>query len=274
MVRPQTVEELLALLTPWLKRQSRPAWTPVLKRGDGPVTCSKYGGLPWLARGESWPECTSCGRPLSLFLQLDLDALPAELERRFGRGLLQLFYCPEAGGDDCFEDDGWEPFSGKAQRVRIVHPGRETSVPKKPAGLAALPAKRIAGWKAAEDWPRWQELEELGLTSHYDFDAKRVQVRCRPLKLVSAKFPMESLAVDSAVADAGFDCIGEDKLAGWPCWIQGVEYPACPRCGSRMRPLYQLTGDPLRFMFGDAGIGHVTQCARHRDVVAFGWACH
>jgi hypothetical protein len=28
-----------------------------------------------------------------------------------------------------------------------------------------------------------------------------------------------------------------------------------------------------RDMFGDMGIGHITQCPEHLDVVAFGWAC-
>jgi hypothetical protein len=27
-------------------------------------------------------------------------------------------------------------------------------------------------------------------------------------------------------------------------------------------------------MFGDSGIGHITQCPEHKEVLAFGWACH
>jgi uncharacterized protein YwqG len=65
-----------------------------------------------------------------------------------------------------------------------------------------------------------------------------------------------------------------DKLGGWPHWIQGVEYPSCPRCAARMALVFQLdSNDNLDFMFGDAGVAHVTQCPQHPDVVALAWAC-
>lgn len=65
-----------------------------------------------------------------------------------------------------------------------------------------------------------------------------------------------------------------DKLGGWPAWVQGVEYPSCPRCGKRMVLVFQVDSeDNVPFMFGDIGCGHVTQCPKHKEVVAFGWAC-
>jgi hypothetical protein len=41
-----------------------------------------------------------------------------------------------------------------------------------------------------------------------------------------------------------------------------------------MQLVFQHTGDSIPFMFGDMGIGHITQCPEHKEVVAFGWACH
>jgi uncharacterized protein YwqG len=77
-----------------------------------------------------------------------------------------------------------------------------------------------------------------------------------------------------ALSDAGIPRAG-DKLGGWPDWIQGVEYPACPRCGNAMKTIFQLDSqDHIDHMFGDAGVGHVTQCPTHPDVLAFGWACY
>lgn len=65
-----------------------------------------------------------------------------------------------------------------------------------------------------------------------------------------------------------------DKLGGWPAWVQGVEYPDCPRCGARMALLFQLDSEEnVPWMFGDVGCGHVTRCPAHPDEVAFGWAC-
>ena len=38
--------------------------------------------------------------------------------------------------------------------------------------------------------------------------------------------------------------------------------------------VFQLDSEKnVPFMFGDAGVGHITQCPTHKDVVAFTWAC-
>ncbi|HEY7328275.1 MAG TPA: DUF1963 domain-containing protein [Gemmataceae bacterium] len=55
-----------------------------------------------------------------------------------------------------------------------------------------------------------------------------------------------------------------DKLAGWPYWIQNVEYPSCPRCGQQMIHVFQVDSeDNIPFMFGDSGCGNITQCPEH-----------
>jgi hypothetical protein len=30
----------------------------------------------------------------------------------------------------------------------------------------------------------------------------------------------------------------------------------------------------LPYMFGDSGMGRITQCKEHKEVPAFGWACY
>jgi uncharacterized protein YwqG len=78
----------------------------------------------------------------------------------------------------------------------------------------------------------------------------------------------DDLAERLSVAEPG------DKLGGWPYWIQGVEYPACPVCQAEMHMVFQLdSNDNLDFMFGDVGTGHITQCPVHKSVVTFSWAC-
>ena len=65
-----------------------------------------------------------------------------------------------------------------------------------------------------------------------------------------------------------------DKLAGYPAWAQGIEYPDCPICRETMRLLFQIDSeDNLLYMFGDVGCGHITQCKMHKEQLAFGWAC-
>jgi hypothetical protein len=259
-------EELRQRLGPWLESHRRPAWLPICEVGDGPATASKFAGTPWLGEAESWPVCGSCQRPLDLFLQLNLSELPQELTGRFGSGLLQFFYCRHtASSGDC-RGEGYEAFAD-CQCVRIVHPDSSGGRPQVAAEVGSFAPKTIIDWNRIDDYPRWAELEELGLVFRFDQESQRVWIECREIGLVSERFP-------SATAFDYLDrCNGSDKLAGWPCWIQNVEYPNCPRCQRRMQLVFQHTGDELPFMFGDMGIGQITQCPEHHEVIAFSWAC-
>ncbi len=197
---------------------------------------------------------------MPVFVQLDLAQLPPALEQRFGTGLLQLFYCTECDG-------GWEPFA-KSQLVRVGRLTGAPSAPRLPQDGKRLPPKAIVGWEEIVDLPDPEEHEQLGLSYTYDFAARVVRLEWPEVGLTIDRSLDEGLAEAVATAASG------DKLAGWPAWVQGVEYPSCPRCGQRMRLVFQLDSeDHLPFMFGDMGTGHVTQCPAHLEVVAFGWAC-
>ncbi len=260
-----TTEAIVKRLEPWLARHRRPAWKPVVEDGDGPATASKFCGTPWTGPEAPWPDCGNCQRPLQLFLQLDLGDLPEELGGRFGTGLLQLFYCTR---DECQGYGGWEPFADDLSRVRVVRPIGPGLKASRPPQHSSFSAKRIVGWTRFLDVPKPSEHEELGLTYTCDFKAGTVRLECEELGLVFDHLPARGLAESIANSKLG------DKLAGWPAWIQNVEYLNCPRCGRRMTHLFQVDSEHnVPFMFGDAGCGHVTQCPEHKEVVAFGWAC-
>jgi hypothetical protein len=202
---------------------------------------------------------------LPLFLQLDLAKIPEELGQRFGSGLLQLFYCTR---EECQGSGGWEPFADELSRVRVVHADG-------PAPLTALsqqnglfPAKQIIGWSRFTDLPTPCEHDDLGLKYKYDFDAGTLRLQCPELDFDVTHAMNDCPAEEIALSEHG------DKLAGWPAWVQGVEYPHCPRCKRRMTHVFQVDSeDNIPFMFGDVGCGHITQCPDHKEVVAFGWAC-
>jgi uncharacterized protein YwqG len=257
--------EIVKKLEPWLARQRRPAWKPVVEDGDGLATTSKFCGEPWTGPDAPWPECGHCKQHLQLFLQLDLGCLPEELDGRFGAGLLQLFYCTR---DECQGYGGWEPFADDLSRVRVVQPTGTRLKASVPQEDGYFPAKQIVGWAQFFDLPKPSEHEELGLKYTYDHKAGTVRLECEELGLVFDKIKDPMLAENIANSELG------DKLAGWPAWIQNVEYPNCPRCGRRMVYVFQMDSeDNVPFMFGDAGCGHITQCPEHKEVVAFGWAC-
>jgi hypothetical protein len=236
----------LAELTERLKEHRQVAYLPVAEPGDGAPTASKFSGVPYLAPGEAWPRCANCGQAMQMFVQLAGDALPPDARERIAPGeLLQFFYCMNV--DPCCEADceAYLPHA-KSTLLRIVTPaeGAHTGADM-PAGMFA-PA-RIVGWTAVDDYPNHEELGDA----------------------------------EVAISDAEFDALVDDfprsgeKLLGWPLWVQSVEYPDCRVCGSRMELLFQIDSeDNLPYMWGDVGVGHITQCREHRGELAFGWACH
>ena len=63
--------------------------------------------------------------------------------------------------------------------------------------------------------------------------------------------------------------VPRDKLAGYQAWVQGVQYPHCPRCERQMAHVFQVDSeDNIPYLFGDAGCGHLIQCPDHKEVVA------
>jgi hypothetical protein len=267
---------LLDALRPWADAQRRSAWRPVVVPGEPAQTMSKFCGTSWLVDREAHPTCKHCGRALQLFVQLDLDHLPDQLAGFFGTGVLQLFYCigsaamTVAGGGpaECFAEDGWAPFSDKASLVRVVPSRALRPAPPPPAAARQFRPLAITAWEPFDDHPDAGDHAMAGLESEYDFTRHSLTLRC-PMVGLDAKVRTQDLAVED-IAQAALG----DKLAGWPLWIQAPDYPACPTCGARMRLVFQVDSeDHVPYMFGDSGVGHITQCPTHHDVVAFGWAC-
>ena len=204
---------------------------------------SKIGGLPYLRSNEDWPSCPNCGRHLQLFLQLDLSQLPKPVEEE---GLVQLFYCTNEM-DLCAQKlDAYFPFSKGVVARKIEVQGPSAQIEPNLPDL--FPEKRIIGWEAKEDFPHYEELLELGM----NIDER-----------LYGKLEME----DKATPLMG------DKLWGWPHWVQSPDYPFDRKTGTKMELLFQLDSEVnLPFMFGDMGIGHLTQSPDNPGELAFGWA--
>lgn len=233
-----------------IKEYRRTAWKPQTEDRDGELTGSRFSGKPWLSENETWPKCGNCGKEMQLFVQLKLDQLPPELGNKYGHGLLQMFYCTSSEPLCENDTETWAPFS-KGALLRIVDPSGGKAAEKIEIPIKAVPdyfpAKIITGWTQKEDYPGTEELHVMNAKlSDDDWE-----------DLVETEYPHQG-----------------DKLAGWPAWIQGLEYPNCPVCGETMRLVFQVDSeDHLPYMFGDVGTGHITQCKTHLEQVAFGWAC-
>lgn len=243
---PPEAKKPLGDIPPRFAPFKRPAWVPETVEGDGGTTDSKFAGTPWLAESEEWPRCPNCENPIQLFLQLNLAQLPEAVRAEYGQGLLQLFYCTNAEAQCDVECEAFFPFS-RSVVVRLVAPEGEPDAAPAPEIEDAFPPRLIVGWRETDDYPNWEESASLGIEL------------------------AESESDD--MRERGYPRAG-DKLAGWPNWVQGVEYPDCPTCGETMRLVFQIDADDnLPFEFGDIGCSHVTQCPTHKEQLAFGWAC-
>lgn len=227
----------------WVARWSRRPFTPRTREGDGPVTASKFCGAALLLPGEAWPVCPGCSQPMRLFVQLDLATLPAELAHPHREGMVQLFYCTNTDPLCEVDHEAWQPF-GKSSLARWLSPAQQALAAAAPPtpDPTSEPAAVVVGWE-----PGPPELP--GSLEDVDADEEHIDDALEPAR--------------------------GDKLGGWPMWVQGPEYPKCPRCKARMVVLLQLESNGLcRHQFGDMGAGHLSQCPSHPEVVAFGWACH
>lgn len=262
-------DDLLRGLQPWIAKHRRAAWLPRVEDRPTSPRETSFCAQPWLNQVDDWPYCALCTRPLQLFLQLDLDSLPSELGAKYGSGFLQLYYCRHTADGSCHGESGWEAFSDACSRVRIVRPTAES-----PSSITHncdrnFPPRAIVGWDRIDDCPNPGEHDELGLVYDYGFrNNTPAEIHCPELDIHCTGMRFLNAAAEGITSHGG------DKLAGWPNWVQGVEYPHCPRCDALMQFIMQVDSeDHIPFMFGDSGMGYVTQCPHHLDVVAFGWAC-
>jgi hypothetical protein len=148
----------------------RSAWLPEVVDGDGPPDGSRLGGAPWLRPGEAWPACGSCGRPMQLFVQLNARDLPPPAAGALEGGLLQFFYCTSDEESCVVDAEPWAPFSPTAL-VRLVARddlgGGAAAVPQ----AGTYPAKRIVSWTESQDYPSFEEADELVGLSDAECDA-------------------------------------------------------------------------------------------------------
>lgn len=238
-----TIDELLAPFSPTEQALLRPLVRTTQIPVTGPVREGPHdqlGGAPWLPAGTTHPDCACCGEPLALFVQLRTDPLLKAFPGLPAGKLVQLFYCINGDGPCEVDGEAWMPFNGCTQGhlVDASASGR--------MGKALLPGKGIHGWRPAFDLPHPEDIPP-------EIDAKLEDLPWEPLWEANHE---------------------GDKLGGWPKWVQGPELPDCPECGQQCRFLFQVDSEcGVDWMFGDAGIAHLSYCVAHPHQLGFGWAC-
>jgi uncharacterized protein YwqG len=229
-----------------LEKYKRMAYLPIVKSNQKCFSSlSKYGGYPYLRNENDWPVCENCQKHMQHFLQLNLKDLP----ENNGDGLIQLFYCTNDEKECVIKMESFSPFS-KAVMCRKIDIDKASAIIA-PNIEEVFDEKIIISWDPKVDYPCFEEFDLLGIKlEFYDDVLELLEERelCQP--------------------------IYEDKLFGWPYWVQSEEYPLDRNTKTRMELLFQIGGsENIPYMFGDAGIGHITQSPDNENELAFGWAC-
>lgn len=132
-----------------------------------------------------------------------------------------------------------------ANLVRVV---KSTNV------KAGNDAVSVVGWKQTTDYPNYNEAD-----------------------LVLSALQEEDDSITNDIIDEVCDWLEEtlvnDKLGGWPFWIQSVDYPSCPKCETPMVLMLQIDSNCHEaFQWGCEAIGFITQCPNHKELFAFQWS--
>lgn len=227
------------------------AWYPKVRQQEGSLLDSKFLGKPYLLPGEQYPHCSNCGKPMQLFVQLNLNTLPEGLAGVFGSGLLQLFYCTSTEphcDSDCDANVAFADEPGMGKLIRIVEPMGDEEDYELPIFERRAGSLCVLEWQSVSDRPSLLDLE------HYE--------------------SLFSSSEWNRLYDIHNFPLSGDKLGGYPLWIQGDYRPQCPRCQTTMEYIFQLDCEGvLPFDFGGNGCGHITQCPNHKEIIEFTYEC-
>lgn len=282
-------EPLLATLQRLRQPRQRTAWAPRLAPSqDDSHRGTRYGGLPALQVGESWPCCQACQARLQLVVQIDCQQLPEALRQQLGEGIFQFFYCIS---DRCSVKEAWAPYSGNSlarqinDTTQLVAPASHDRPESSPYGSFL-----VEEWLPLIDSPDWAESAEeeqgaIGYREDFREIAEGAQASEGLLQRYSKLLEHFQIRPDqlTEVVSLMQNHPG-DKLFGWPHWSQGVEYPACSQCNKALEMVLQVNNDGHQEsrpgftscfgqLFAGDGNGHVFRCPDHPEVLTFSWAC-
>jgi len=237
---PANVETMVQVLR-------RTAWVPFVEQYNPAMGGrNQFGGVPALQPREAWPECGKSGKPMHLFLQLDLAQIPEDMQPTIGgSGLLQVFISPDHIEEYCGATETPEAGAKLGYLVRVI-PTEQLNQAGPAMGPSYEPMS-ITFWHPVDDYP--MTVDEV------------IQI-----------YPKLGKS-DRLSAWDGQGCVWGEKMGGWPMWTKGPGYMTCRECDAPMQVIFQFDSDVnMDYVWGNrlGGTAFVHQCP-HCGKFGFSW---
>lgn len=133
-----------------------------------------------------------------------------------------------------------------------------------------FPPRQIVGWQEMGDYPDWGEAVLLQGIQFSDDEFKIIlnsaninEDEIEDLSYVSTLADIDEQrseqrwVINNFMDNTRMRPLEGDKLAGYPYWVQDVEYPNCPICNRMMdRYIFEFASDDnIPYLWGDVGSG-------------------
>lgn len=208
-----------------LEQYGKPCALPDLSVADGAPGASRLGGFPSLDDANPWPRCGVCREPMTFLAELVASELSGLLEPVPFEGRLQIFECPNCDRHEHFT-------SSRCVRQIALDAVVTTALPDEGPHWSRfmIPKRSILGWMVARDTP---DIDEVNRLCDYDVDE-----------------------ASELLAQRGHRH-RDEKVGGWPSWIQDIDYGECDVCpGSTLVFVMQLAAAAL----GEESALYVLRC--------------
>ncbi|MBZ0167337.1 MAG: DUF1963 domain-containing protein [Candidatus Omnitrophica bacterium] len=242
-----SAEKLDQLLRPLMRTAQRLDLRPDAGAKEGGVL-TKFGGLPFAAKGELWPVCPRCRQDLIFIYQFVVETTES---------LFVFFYCME-----CSPWGLADEARGMWVLRRYESPCMDQYGPISPAEpllFNVVPCS--VARHTVTVLPDWEGL---------DTASEEPALLCGKL---NATAPWDVYAE----AQHRLGCWDEYAtiLGGYPRWVQGEVIVPCPKCQSDLEFLGQIDSEEkANIMWGDCGLIYLFLCPDHPDEIHMELQCY
>lgn len=242
-----SAEKLDRMLRPLLKKAQRMDVCPDVAAKEASVL-TKFGGLPFAAKGERWPVCPQCRQDLIFICQFVVEATES---------LFVFFYCMECSPWGLNDEARGMWVLRRYESPRMDQYG--AIAPTEPLLFNVVPCS-VTG-HAVTMLPDWESLDTLS------------EEPARLCEKLNAEAPWEVYTEAQQRLGSFHDFA--TVIGGYPRWVQGEVIVPCRTCQADLEFIAQIDSEEkANIMWGDCGLIYLFLCPDHPDEIHMELQCY